>query len=85
MSKYLILLLQERCEKIQFKSGHPVCSIFNFRISICKTPNHFNSIIHEESVTFFIYLVELGGTIYLHLKVFVSHDRWSFLARALWD
>ena len=25
MSKYLIVLLQERCEKIQFKSGHPVC------------------------------------------------------------
>ena len=26
MSKYLIVLLQERCEKIQFKSGHPVVS-----------------------------------------------------------
>ena len=23
-SKYLIVLLQEHCEKIQFKSGHPV-------------------------------------------------------------
>ena len=28
-SKYPIVLLQERCEILQFKSGHPVCSYKN--------------------------------------------------------
>ena len=35
--KYLIVLLQEHCEKIQFKSGHPVnrysaLAVHNFEI-----------------------------------------------------
>ena len=34
-SKYLIVLLQEHCEKIQFKSGHPVAKLYAISKLIC--------------------------------------------------
>ena len=63
-SKCLIVLLQEHCEKIQFKSGHPVCM---YIVNELDFPSYFD-LSSGTTLKIIIYFMDLNpglGTVFL--------------------